>query len=759
MANSFGIGFVVGATLAPTVSSVFSTVEQKIQSTSRRMEALSAKASMLGEAQGYSQMREHANVLKQIDREQFCLETLNKSREASQHRSQLHSGMMGAVIPMIALAAPFKAAMNFESAMADAAKTIDGMRDSSGKLTPQYYEMETAVKKMGREIPLTHEQIAGLFAAGGQQGMTGVDELQDFTKLAAHMSVAFGMSTEAAADAIGGYRSAMHLSLPETRSMLDLMNQFANTTSATEQGIAEVVRRIGPLGNVGGIAAKPMTALAATLDAMKVAPEVAATGIKNLILAMTAGSAATKTQQQAFAQLGIDTVQLAKDMQENGSASIISVLEKIKALPKDQQLSILQQLFGKESLGAIAPLLDSLDTVKDNLAMAANEMSYLGATEEEFKNRTRTTASALITTKNRVSELGITLGSVMLPALVSFLEAVGPVISVVADFASKHQTLTTVIVGSLAGFMSLKVAGMGLAYIGSLLSSVFYGARGILGLFVPAVRSATIASTALAAGSKLLTAGQWLLNAALTANPIGLVVVGVAALAGWFAYAYNEVGSFTGAISMMWDQLKAVVPGLYVVEAAFTGTIQFIRDIFNGVSLYDAGVNLLGTLSDGFMAAFDAFSGWFTSAWDWLMTPIGEDGELPAALTAGNPPVRPATPTTEAVPPANVSAADTKLTTEKSQTPRVGTTGAANRPANGASGETSATPAPRASTSSAYPAAPGNQSPAISMNFHISGITDNGFTQRLMDALRQNSGQFERIIADIVHNQERLAHG
>lgn len=95
--------------------------------------------------------------------------------------------------------------------------------------------------------------------------------------MAAHMSVAFGMSTEEAADAIGGYRTAMHLSMPETRSMLDLMNQFANTTSATEKGIADVVRRIGPLGNVGGVAAKPMTALAATLDAMKVSPEIAAT--------------------------------------------------------------------------------------------------------------------------------------------------------------------------------------------------------------------------------------------------------------------------------------------------------------------------------------------------------------------------------------------------------------------------------------------------------------------------------------------------
>lgn len=302
--------------------------------------------------------------------------------------------MMEAIVPALAVAAPVRAAVQFESAMADAAKTIDGMRDASGNLTPKYYEMETAIKRMGRELPLTHEQLAGLFAAGGQQGMTGVDELREFTTMAAHMSVAFGMSTEEAADAIGGYRTAMHLSMPETRSMLDLMNQFANTTSATEKGIADVVRRIGPLGNVGGVAAKPMTALAATLDAMKVSPEIAATGIKNLILSLTSGEAATKGQKEAFAKLGIDTVKLAQQMQKDGPAAIISVLEAVKQLPKAQQLSIMQEIFGKESIAAISPLLDSLDLVKRNLVIASDETLYAGAMQKEFENRSRTTADA-----------------------------------------------------------------------------------------------------------------------------------------------------------------------------------------------------------------------------------------------------------------------------------------------------------------------------------------------------------------------------
>lgn len=365
---------------------------QVLQGNLRAYQSLRVEAERYGlnlETISHNQAR--ANT--ELARAETRLHALTQAQASQNRRKELRGQMMEAIVPALAVAAPVRAAVQFESAMADAAKTIDGMRDASGNLTPKYYEMETAIKRMGRELPLTHEQLAGLFAAGGQQGMTGVDELREFTTMAAHMSVAFGMSTEEAADAIGGYRTAMHLSMPETRSMLDLMNQFANTTSATEKGIADVVRRIGPLGNVGGVAAKPMTALAATLDAMKVSPEIAATGIKNLILSLTSGEAATKGQKEAFAKLGIDTVKLAQQMQKDGPAAIISVLEAVKQLPKAQQLSIMQEIFGKESIAAISPLLDSLDLVKRNLVIASDETLYAGAMQKEFENRSRTTAT------------------------------------------------------------------------------------------------------------------------------------------------------------------------------------------------------------------------------------------------------------------------------------------------------------------------------------------------------------------------------
>lgn len=768
--GSFSIGFAIGAALSPSVASVFSTVENRVRATSQRVEslnrqtAMAARASELranitqanrtlaanggrddmarqvlqGNLRAYQSLRveaeryglnletishNQARANTELARAETRLHALTQAQASQNRRKEIRGQMMEAIVPALAVAAPVRAAVQFESAMADAAKTIDGMRDASGNLTPKYYEMETAIKRMGRELPLTHEQLAGLFAAGGQQGMTGVDELREFTTMAAHMSVAFGMSTEEAADAIGGYRTAMHLSMPETRSMLDLMNQFANTTSATEKGIADVVRRIGPLGNVGGVAAKPMTALAATLDAMKVSPEIAATGIKNLILSLTSGEAATKGQKEAFAKLGIDTVKLAQQMQKDGPAAIISVLEAVKQLPKAQQLSIMQEIFGKESIAAISPLLDSLDLVKRNLVIASDETLYAGAMQKEFENRSRTTANALIIAGNKTRELGVTIGSVLLPAVNDILDAVGPVIIGMADWAEQHKTLTTVIVGAVAGFMALRVAGLAGAYVFHTLAGAFNIGRATLALFVPSLAASTSASdasrvSALRAGaawlwhkavmvggaavSGVMAAAQWALNTAFLACPLTWVVLAIGAVVGAMAYLYNTCepvralfdtvfGWIGDKVDWVGGKLRTVAEWLGLVDEADETADKKTEELQNKTA---APPEALGASAPKPSAIPPAFSAAMPTAPEALQPPGQPDAAVLAAMNGNGPAGLPGAG-------ANVSA---------------------------------------------------------SFQFSISGITDSALAKRVIKAIEQNKGEFERLLSQIVHDQERLAY-
>ena len=761
-ANTFGIGFTIGAAISSSFGSAFSTVEQKIKGTASRLDALKRKEKAAARADAmqkrtvelqrqyaagggndkllFAEMQKsiglyrqaqaeagkyglkvggygaaHAKASREITQANAQMERYARQKAGSEKRGELRGRMLETVGPALAVGAPVKWAIDFESSMADAAKTIDGMRDSAGNLTPMYYEMEGAIKQMGRTLPMTHTELAALFAAGGQQGLGTVEELKEFTTMAAHMGVAFGMSSEEAADAIGGYRSAMHLSFNETRSMLDLMNQFANTSSATEKGIADVVRRIGPLGNVGGVAAKPMTALAATLDSMKVAPEVAATGIKNLILSMTSGTAATKAQKEAFASLGISTSELAKQMQVDAPAAIVAVLEKIKSLPKHQQLSIMQEIFGKESLGAITPLLDSLDQVKKNLVIAADESQYAGAMQKEFENRSKTTANALILMGNRIKELGINVGSVLLPPLNTLLGIVGPLISGIAEFAQEHKGLTSVVVGVAAGLVGFRIAAIGAAYASTFMGGGLLSMAKFLGMFIPSLATATTASGVLSVGIRGI--GMALRFAF---GPVGLLI---SAAALGFGYLWEKCDWFREGFLSLWEGLKSI-PGQ--LAEAFTG------------ALGELGESIGKFFED--IPGFSQVSGFFKDAWSGLKSAVGlEDDEKenvgikPAATQAAEQ--KAADPAGDSL-PKPTAAASPQNRAEPKALGQGGMPGAAGAmPTMGGAG------------------------PSVSMNFTLNGLSDAGFAKRLMAALDSNRGEFERLVSSIVHDQERLAYG
>ena len=443
-------------------------------------------------------------------------EALKIRERVQSHRDKAGAAMAsltGLMVPAMTLGAPLKLAVDFEAAMADVAKTVDGARDSEGRLTAKYHEMEEAVLDLGKTIPMSHKEIAAIMAAGGQLGISDAKELKEFTLMASQMSVAFGMSAEEAAASIGGFQSSLKLNAKDTRSVLDLMNQFANTSSAAEKDIADVVRRIGPLGSVAGVAAKPMTALAATLVSMKIAPEVAATGVKNLMLSLNAGTSATKRQRAAYSKLGIDVIKLSKQMQVDGPAAILAVLKRIKELPKYQQSSMLAELFGKESIGAIAPLLDQLDLVKKNLEISADPSQYEGAMAQEFANRNATTAAELAKLKNNLASVGVALGSVLLPMLNQAVAAITPWIEQLRAWIKANPELAgglakagAAVFAAVAGFAVLKLAFHGLMGPLTLLLGPLKLLVGLLGQ-AGAAKGAASAIAALGTSAKAGAAG------------------------------------------------------------------------------------------------------------------------------------------------------------------------------------------------------------------------------------------------------------
>ena len=509
------------------------------------------------------------STLKAQKAQEKLRNVLSKEQALNGKRSELQGQIVGAAAVAFSLAQPIRQAIEFESAMSDVRKTVDFD-------TPeQFAQMQQDILKMGRTLPLAHDGLAALVAAGGQAGLAR-EELAKFAEDAAKMATAFdGLSADDAGKMMANWRTAFKMSQDEVRALSDQINYLSNVTASDTTTISDIVTRVGALGDVAGVSSASIAAIGTTMASVGVGSDVAATGIKNFMLSLVAGEAATKSQREAFKKLGLDSEQVSKDMQKDSEKTILKVLQGVSKLSKAEQATTLQQLFGKESIGAIAPLLTNLDNLKNNLDAVSDSTKYAGSMQKEFEARNATTANTLQLTKNRVAELGINIGSILLPGLNKTLEVINPLLGKVADFANQNKTLIGVIGGVVFGLASLKIASLALGYAWTFVS----GGALILQKTYLALRSSAILA---AVATKGWAAAQWLFNAAMTANPIGLIVAAIAA-----------VIAAGVALYMHWDTVKA----------KFVEVWEGIKNWFTSFSLYDSGMKMLQTLADGIKAA------------------------------------------------------------------------------------------------------------------------------------------------------------
>lgn len=408
-----------------------------------------------------------------------------------------------------ALAAPFvvgaKAAIEFESAMADVRKVVDF--DNPG----QFKEMGDDITKMSERLPMAANDIAKIVAAGGQSGIAR-GELLAFAQDAVKMGIAFDQTAEESGDMMAKWRTSFKMTQAQVVGLADKINYLGNTGPANARQISDIVTRVGPLGEVAGVASGQIAAMGATMAGVGVEQEVAATGIKNFMLALTKGGAATKSQAQAFKALRLDSKQVAAGMQKDAQGTMLGVLKRIAAVDAAKRPALLTNLFGSESIAAIAPLLTNLGLLESNLKKTGDATQYAGSMEQEYDARAATTENNLTLLRNGFKRVGMALGNAFLPAINAVLDAIRPLVSKIGDFIRDNPAL------------------------------------------VQGVAAAGVAFTALRVGIIAATVATKLLSLAMRATPIGIIVSLIAAAVGIIVANWGTIAPF---FQRLWGRIIA----------------------------------------------------------------------------------------------------------------------------------------------------------------------------------------------------------
>ena len=484
-----------------------------------------------------------------------------------------------------------QAAVDFESAMADVAKVVDGLRDENGNLTDTYYAMSDSIVQMSKNIPMAAEDLAAITASAGTAGIAA-EELTTFTETAAKMGVAFDTTAEQAGDWMAKWRTSFTMSQEEVTALADQINYLSNNSASTASEISTIVTAVGPLGDVAGISAAQIAALGSTMVGVGVQQDVAATGIRKRATTMVAGSSATKAQATVLQQLGLDATEMAQRMQTDAEGAILTFLEAVSKLPEAEQAAALKNYFGQESVGAIAPLLTNLDVLRERFEMVADAQLYAGSMDAEYAARAATTANNIQLYENRIAALKIQIGNYLLPVVNKVLGAASTGLDWLSDkIASAEGTVSgfigTVQSKALAIFTMIRPK---LESIGVKAQEIFTVLSGQLTAAFEAVQPTlnwiidTALPTAISAVLDLVDAFG---SVVITALEFKEVLIAAAAVYGAFKAGkalQSMIQGFQQA-KVTLALFKASAQGATIAQAAFNGTLtlgETLTALFTG---------------------------------------------------------------------------------------------------------------------------------------------------------------------------------
>lgn len=518
MAKSFAFTFNINCLVSRSFSSSFSAVQNKLKAVSSESEQLKSKLKSLDD-ELYSTSIDFGTYANKVNAAKTRLAELgNQSQKLTgviKAKSALHDAAASAVTfgttmgmmvqPLVGIV---KTAGNFEAAMskvgaitnatdADMQKLTATARELGAKTQYTATQSAEAMSYLGMAGWKTNQIIAGmpgllnLAAAGG----TGLARTAD---IVSDNLTAFSMAAEQAGHMADVYATVITNTNTNVEMLGDTMKYAAPVAHAFGASMEETAALAGLMANAGIKASQAGTSLRSGFLRLAGPPKMAQKAIDQLGMSLNDITAEQKEAALAMASLGINM------SDSNGPKKMSAILKELRDKTQDlgdtEKLAALKAIFGTEAATGWLAVLDSGDGVFEKLVTQLEKSD--GAAAKMAKRMQDNAKGAATRFQSAVESVAISLGSALLPSIAGVTEKLAEYTGTIAQVAGEHPALISGIVevgAVIAGLVgAIKVVNVGIATYNLI--------------------------------TKLATAHQLVWNAALTANPIGLIIVGVGAL-------------------------------------------------------------------------------------------------------------------------------------------------------------------------------------------------------------------------------------
>lgn len=339
-----------------------------------------------------------------------------------------------------ALRQPVQNFMEFEDAMAGVARQVQGLKDESGKFTPEYDIWKQKIQALSKELPLTTTQIAEMITAAARMD-TPKEQLEDFVRLNTQMATAFdALNPDELVEQFGKVSKNFKLSAQGSRELADAINYLDDNAISKGTEIIGFMNRVSGIAGIAKITDKNMAALGSTLQTAGAAEEASATAV-NAIFTRLASASKKKPVRNALAKLGIAPTKVELGMVKDAQGTIMHLVETLKKMPEQKRLGLIADLVGTEHTKTLALLVSNTEEWKRQIALANSEEAK-GSMEREFLTRMSTLSAQWQIFKNQLFNSTTEIGSALKETLLGAMDSITAILDKINLWVKANPELT-----------------------------------------------------------------------------------------------------------------------------------------------------------------------------------------------------------------------------------------------------------------------------------------------------------------------------
>lgn len=495
----------------------------------------------------------------------------------------------------------------------------------------QLQQLTATARQLGAETQWSASEAAqGMqyLAMAGFKTNEIVETMPGMLNLASAGAIDLASASDIASNILTGFG----LSASDMNRVGDVLTNTFTQSNTTLQGLGATMKYAAPVAKAMGVSIEEAAAMAGKLGDAGIQGEMAGTTLRSVMLRLSAPS---EKGAAALEALGVSTVDASGNMKK--MPVIMKELDKaMSGMSESAKANFTKAIFETEAMSGALVLMEQAGSgALDNFVGAVKDVGSAEAVASKQIDNLKGDVTIL---NSAMQEMALKIYDSVKPALRAFAQGATEIVTKIGAWAKENPGLVQKIVavaGAIAAFTAaalpmlaaLKTAQFLFALIKAPILAVraaIMAVRmgwllytGVMKAGIVVTKGARAAQIAFAAAAKVMAAAQWLLNAALSANPIALVVLAIGALIAIGVLLYKNWDTVREKVLALWASFSEKFPAIaelvrnYIgqvieiwekVKKTFSSIIDFVKNVFAGdwkaawESIKDAFGNAFGAL-------------------------------------------------------------------------------------------------------------------------------------------------------------------